>query len=90
MGVMFIINAPWVFSTIWSFIKMWMDEVTVKKIIIISAGKDFKKELEAFVDLTGIPQNILKGTGALKGCECEGGCMNSDKGPWNVKGKEEA
>jgi len=40
---MFIINAPFLFSGIWAIVKMWIDDKTKEKIIIL--GKDYKKEL---------------------------------------------
>lgn len=76
MGMTFIINAPWVFDTIWNFIKIWMDEVTVKKIKIVKAGKDHTADLFQLVDPANLPF-ILGGA-----CQCEEGCVNSDAGPW--------
>ena len=43
LGVMFIINAPMLFSGIWSGIKHFLDPNTQKKIKIL--GSNFKKEL---------------------------------------------
>ena len=37
MGKFYIINAPFMFSTVWSFIKPWLDEVTVAKINILGS-----------------------------------------------------
>lgn len=45
MGRFFIINAPYLFSGVWSLIKPWLDEVTVKKISI--PGRDWKAQLLA-------------------------------------------
>lgn len=74
MGKFYIINAPYLFSTIWSLIKLWLDPVTVAKISILSS--DYKKYL-------GIPdENLPKFLGGK--CECPGGCMMSDAGPWNT------
>lgn len=80
MGKFYIINAPWGFSTIWSFIKPWLDEVTVSKIDII--GSTYAEKL-----LQQIPaENLPKEFGGK--CVCEGGCSLSDAGPWNPNGKE--
>jgi hypothetical protein len=76
MGMTFIINAPWVFDTVWSIVKMWLDEVTVNKIKIFKSGKDYAGALFQLVDPTSVPFT-LGGT-----CKCEGGCENSDLGPW--------
>lgn len=40
---MFIVNAPMLFSGIWSMIKIWLDEKTRNKITII--GSSYKEEL---------------------------------------------
>jgi phosphatidylinositol/phosphatidylcholine transfer protein len=75
MGKFYIVNAPFLFSTVWSFIKPWLDEVTVSKIDII--GKDYKGKLLEQIPAENLPKD-LGGT-----CECEGGCSLSDAGPWN-------
>jgi hypothetical protein len=74
LGKLFLINAPWGFSTVWSIIKGWLDPVTVKKIHILSS--DYKKELMSHVDPESLPI-AFGGT-----CSCEGGCEYSDAGPW--------
>lgn len=76
MGRFYIINAPWAFSTVWSIVRPWLDEVTVKKIDIVSSDK-VKERL-----LTQIPaENLPVEFGGT--CECEDGCSLSDAGPWN-------
>jgi len=78
MGMTFIINAPWLFDTVWNIVKMWLDEVTVNKIRIFRAGKDYSASLFEFID----PQNLPFRLGGA--CQCGGaGCENSDAGPWN-------
>lgn len=77
LGHLYVINAPWGFSSIWSVIKGWLDPVTVKKIHILGGG--YQKEL-----LEQIPaENLPKQFGGT--CECEGGCELSDMGPWREK-----
>ena len=78
MGMTFIINAPWLFDTTWNVIKHLMDEVTVKKIQIYKTGKNYSNELFSLCEPDTIPANI-GGT-----CKCEGGCENSDVGPWKA------
>ncbi|RSH80739.1 S14 cytosolic factor [Saitozyma podzolica] len=75
MGHMFIINAPYLFSTVWSLIKPWLDEATVRKIHIL--GKNYKQELQQYI----APENLPKDLGGT--CSCAGGCSLSDAGPWN-------
>jgi len=85
MGKFYIINAPYLFSTVWSFIKPWLDEVTVAKINIL--GRDYKTTL-----LAQIPEDNLPVSLGGK-CNCSGGCSLSDAGPWNdpkIKEKVEA
>ncbi|KAF8960231.1 CRAL-TRIO domain-containing protein [Flammula alnicola] len=75
MGKFYIINAPWAFSAVWTVIKPWLDEVTVKKIDILGSG--YRDTL-----LKQIPvENLPKEFGGA--CECVGGCSMSDIGPWN-------
>ncbi|KAF9259914.1 hypothetical protein L218DRAFT_963167 [Marasmius fiardii PR-910] len=76
MGKFYIINAPYLFYTVWALIKPWLDEVTVAKIAIL--GSNYKEEL-----LKQIPaENLPKDFGGT--CECEGGCSLSDAGPWST------
>ncbi|KAL7421514.1 cytosolic factor, phosphatidylinositol/phosphatidylcholine transfer protein [Cryptotrichosporon argae] len=75
MGHMFIVNAPYLFSTVWSLIKPWLDEATVRKIHIL--GKGYKAELSTYIDPDALPAD-LGGN-----CKCAGGCSLSDAGPWN-------
>lgn len=75
LGKLYVINAPWGFSTVFNFIKRWLDPVTVNKIHILGSG--YQKQL-----LEQIPaENLPKQFGGL--CECEGGCALSDAGPWH-------
>ena len=76
MGKFYIINAPWMFTTVWSIIKAWLDPVTVAKICIPSG--DGRKELLEQISAENLPVD-LGGT-----CSCPGGCSLSDAGPWNL------
>ncbi|KAJ3212149.1 hypothetical protein HDU67_003985 [Dinochytrium kinnereticum] len=75
LGKMFIINAPYVFTGVWSVVKPLLDEVTVNKIYLLGSG--YKERLLEFIDADCLPES-LGGT-----CRCEGGCETADIGPWN-------
>jgi hypothetical protein len=74
LGKMYIINAPWGFSSAFSVVKKFLDPVTVAKIHILGSG--YAKELLAQIPKENLPTR-LGGT-----CECPGGCEFSDLGPW--------
>ncbi|KAF2174739.1 SEC14 cytosolic factor [Zopfia rhizophila CBS 207.26] len=74
LGKLYVINAPWGFSTVFSVVKRFLDPVTVNKIHILGSG--YEKELLAQVPAENLPKEF-GGT-----CECEGGCQFSDAGPW--------
>ena len=71
----YVINAPWAFTTVWSFVKPWLDEVTVRKINIV-AHHDVKSTLLSQIDAASLPRQFGGS------CECPGGCSLSDAGPW--------
>ncbi len=74
LGRMYLINAPWGFSSIFSMVKGFLDPVTVEKIRILGTG--YQAEL-----LKQIPaENLPKQFGGQ--CDCPGGCAMSDLGPW--------
>jgi hypothetical protein len=74
LGKLYIINAPWGFSSAFSVVKGFLDPVTVNKIHVLGSG--YKSELLSQVD----PANLPVEFGGS--CECEGGCELSDQGPW--------
>ncbi|RMD42338.1 hypothetical protein DV735_g2790, partial [Chaetothyriales sp. CBS 134920] len=74
LGKLFIINAPWGFSSVFSFIKGFLDPVTVAKIHVL--GAHYQSELLQHVPKENLPKQY-GGT-----CECPGGCEFSDDGPW--------
>jgi len=53
----FIIGAPYFFSTVWGWIKRWFDPITVSKIFILSAA-EVKPTLETFIDPDNIPKQF--------------------------------
>lgn len=78
MGNLFVVNAPMLFSGIWAVVKGFLDEKTRSKIKIV--GSSYMTTLEQFMDRKDIPK-FLGGD-----CTCshvEGGCINSNIGPWN-------
>lgn len=80
-GRFFIINAPYIFTTVWSVIKGWLDPVTTEKIQIL--GSNPVNDLSKQIPLENLPA-ILGGK-----CECPGGCALSDAGPWKTPEGEE-
>lgn len=77
LGKLYLINAPWGFSGVWSVVKAWLDPVTVEKIHVLSSS--YQAEL-----LKQVPaENLPKEFGGK--CECAGGCELSDMGPWREK-----
>ncbi|PWN46600.1 putative SEC14-phosphatidylinositol/phosphatidylcholine transfer protein [Violaceomyces palustris] len=77
MGKFYIINAPYIFTTVWSVIKGWLDPVTVEKIKILGSG--YVSELAQQIPLENLPESL----GGK--CSCPGGCSLSDAGPWNTE-----
>lgn len=51
----FVIGAPFFFSTVWGWIKRWFDPITVSKIFIL-APHDVLPTLETFIDRRNIPK----------------------------------
>lgn len=74
LGKLYIINAPWGFSTVFSVVKGFLDPVTVNKIHVL--GGSYQKELLAQIPAENLPKHF----GGH--CECGGGCEMSDAGPW--------
>ncbi|KAJ4365765.1 cytosolic factor, phosphatidylinositol/phosphatidylcholine transfer protein [Neocucurbitaria cava] len=74
LGKMYVINAPWGFSGVFSVVKKFLDPVTSAKIHVLGSG--YEKELLAQVPA----ENLPKAFGGK--CECEKSCQLSDAGPW--------
>lgn len=74
LGKLYLINAPWGFSSVFNAIKGFLDPVTVDKIKVL--GSSYQSELFAQVPKENLPKEF-GGT-----CECQGGCELSDAGPW--------
>jgi hypothetical protein len=77
LGKLYLINAPWGFSGVWSVVKGFLDPVTVNKIHIL--GASYQAELLAQVPKENLPKEF----GGI--CECDGGCEFGDMGPWQEK-----
>lgn len=75
LGRLYLINAPWGFSSVFGMIKSFLDPVTVEKIHVLGSG--YQAQLLAQVPAENLPKQF-GGT-----CECAGGCGFSDAGPWS-------
>ena len=80
LGKLYLINAPWGFSSVFSVVKGFLDPVTVQKIHVLGSG--YQTELLGQVPKENLPK-LFGGT-----CTCEGGCALSDEGPWYVHFEE--
>ncbi|KAJ7494561.1 CRAL-TRIO domain-containing protein [Mycena galericulata] len=76
MGKFYIINSPFMFSTVWNLVKGWLDPVTVAKIDILN--NKYHDKLLAQIDADNLPKEFGGN------CTCAGGCSLSDAGPWNL------
>lgn len=74
---MYIINAGSGFRLLWNSVKSFLDPKTTQKIHVL--GNKYQNKLLEIIDASELPE-FLGGT-----CKCadRGGCLNSDKGPWN-------
>ncbi|CAN4107525.1 unnamed protein product [Withania somnifera] len=74
---MYIINAGSGFRLLWNSVKSFLDPKTSQKIHVL--GNKYQSKLLEIIDASELPK-FLGGT-----CTCadKGGCMLSDKGPWN-------
>ncbi|KAJ9551703.1 hypothetical protein OSB04_015748, partial [Centaurea solstitialis] len=74
---MYIINAGSGFRLLWNTVKSFLDPKTTAKINVL--GNKFQSKLLEIIDASELPE-FLGGT-----CTCpntSGGCMRSDRGPW--------
>ncbi|XVF32195.1 hypothetical protein REPUB_Repub17cG0061100 [Reevesia pubescens] len=74
---MYIVNAGSGFKLLWNTVKGFLDPRTTAKIHVL--GNKFHNKLLEIIDPSQLPE-FLGGT-----CLCpnDGGCLRSDKGPWN-------
>ncbi|CAH2051623.1 unnamed protein product [Thlaspi arvense] len=74
---MFIINAGPGFRLLWGPVKSFLDPKTTSKIHVL--GSKYQAKLLEAIDASELPYFF----GGRCTCEDRGGCMRSDKGPWN-------
>ncbi|CAL1375821.1 unnamed protein product [Linum trigynum] len=74
---LYIVNAGSGFRMLWKVLKPFLDVRTLKKIQVL--GDSYKSELLEAVD----PSNLPSFLGGSCSCSGHGGCLFSDKGPWN-------
>ncbi|KAG7583992.1 CRAL/TRIO N-terminal domain [Arabidopsis suecica] len=74
---MFIINAGPGFRLLWGPIKKFLDPKTTSKIHVL--GNKYQPKLLEAIDPSELPHFF----GGLCTCADKGGCLRSDKGPWN-------
>lgn len=74
---LFIINAGSGFKVLWKAIKTFLDQRTLAKIQVL--GSNYTKTLLEVID----PSNLPTFLGGDCTCSDYGGCLFSDKGPWN-------
>lgn len=70
-GLIFVVNAPWAFTAVFTMVKGWLDEKTVKKIHV--KGSDYKAKLLEFVDEEFLPDFL--------GGKCTQP-LHANDGPW--------
>ncbi|KAL5126867.1 Phosphatidylinositol/phosphatidylcholine transfer protein SFH8 [Glycine soja] len=73
---MFIINAGPGFKLLWNTVKSFLDPKTTSKINVL--GNKFHNRLLEIIDASELPEFL----GGNCTCMDRGGCMRSDKGPW--------
>uniref|UniRef100_A0A7I4DR98 CRAL-TRIO domain-containing protein n=1 Tax=Physcomitrium patens TaxID=3218 RepID=A0A7I4DR98_PHYPA len=77
LAQLFIVNAGPGFKMLWGTIKGFLDPHTAAKIHVI--GNNYQKKLLEIIDESNLPDFL---GGSCKCPEEEGGCMQSDMGPW--------
>ncbi|WCJ38068.1 Phosphatidylinositol/phosphatidylcholine transfer protein SFH9 [Euphorbia peplus] len=74
---MFIVNAGSGFKLLWNTARGFLDPKTTSKINVL--GNKFQHKLLEFIDSSQLPEFL----GGSCSCPNDGGCLRSDKGPWN-------
>ncbi|XP_022851909.1 phosphatidylinositol/phosphatidylcholine transfer protein SFH9-like isoform X1 [Olea europaea var. sylvestris] len=74
---MYIVNAGSGFKYLWNWAKGFLDPRTTSKIHVL--GTKFQNTLLEVIDSSQLPDFL----GGSCSCPNEGGCLRSDKGPWN-------
>ncbi|KAK6238885.1 hypothetical protein QUC31_004354 [Theobroma cacao] len=74
---MYIVNAGSGFKLLWNTAKGFLDPRTTAKIHVL--GNKFHNKLLEIIDPSQLPEFL----GGTCSCPSDGGCLRSDKGPWN-------
>lgn len=74
---MFIVNAGSGFKLLWNTAKGFLDPKTTAKIHVL--GNRYRSKLLEVIDSSQLPDFL----GGSCSCPNDGGCLRSDKGPWN-------
>ncbi|XP_057537083.1 phosphatidylinositol/phosphatidylcholine transfer protein SFH11 [Amaranthus tricolor] len=74
---LYVVNAGSGFRLLWKALRTSLDAHTAKKIQVL--GSNYKSKLIEVID----PSNLPSFLGGNCTCSEQGGCMISDKGPWN-------
>ncbi|CAK8541398.1 unnamed protein product [Lathyrus sativus] len=77
LNQMFIVNAGSAFKLIWNTAKGFLDPRTTAKINVL--GNKFQSRLLEVIDACQLPDFL----GGSCSCPNDGGCLRSNKGPWN-------
>lgn len=91
LGTGIMVNAPWIFNTIWLFVKNFLDESTIQKINLSSS--DYMKVLTSNIDIDNIPK-ALGGNFSLYNENyvfdlSKSGCLYYPNNPLELKENEE-
>jgi len=74
---MFVVNAGSGFKWIWNSVKGFLDPKTSSKIHVL--GSNYQSRLLEVIDSSELPEFL----GGSCTCSDKGGCLGSNKGPWN-------
>lgn len=77
LNQMFIVNAGPGFKLLWNTVRGFLDPKTAAKIHVL--GTKFQSRLLEAIDASQLPDFL----GGSCTCPGEGGCLRSNKGPWN-------
>lgn len=77
LNQMFIVNAGRGFKLLWNTASSFLDPKTTSKIHVL--GNKFQSRLLEVIDASQLPDFL----GGSCSCSKKGGCLQSDKGPWN-------
>lgn len=79
-GKVVIINAPVLFTTIWSYVKNWLPAHTAAKIGI--HGADYMPVIKRYVDMDSWPKHLGGQCTCGASADTHLACETKDKGPW--------